>query len=254
MGRIRNQKLKISDAFHKLFQLVKTLRRKCPWDRRQTLATIKNNVIEEAYEVLAAIEKQDRTALKEEIGDLLFLGFFLCSLMEKKGITPTEIIQDTITKYKLKHPHVFRSRKFRNTEEIVKFWHSSKKDIFEGIPESLPALMAAKLIQERAARVGFDWADAQGPLQKLVEEIKELEKAGSRRERVDELGDLLFSCVNLARHLKIDPEDALRKANRKFVNRFRTMQRKLIKTRLASSSVTLEEMDKIWNEVKNSKR
>ena len=235
-----------------LITLVRTLRKKCPWDRKQTLNSIKINVIEEAYEVVDAIEKKDLNSIKEEIGDLLFLGFFLSQLLESRGVNLQEIISDTIRKYKTKHPHVFKSKRFKNTKEIVKFWHSSKKDIFQGIPYSLPALLAARLIQERAARVGFDWNNLDGPMQKLIEEIKELEKTGSKKEMKEEMGDILFSCVNLARHLKIDPEDALRQANKKFVKRFRLMQKRIKKENKELSSLRLEEMDRVWNKIKKS--
>uniref|UniRef100_A0A7C6EHV6 Nucleoside triphosphate pyrophosphohydrolase n=1 Tax=candidate division WOR-3 bacterium TaxID=2052148 RepID=A0A7C6EHV6_UNCW3 len=235
-----------------LIKLVRTLRKKCPWDRKQTLNSMRNNIIEEAYEVVDAIEKKDISSIKEEIGDLLFLGIFLSQLLESRGVNLKEIISDTIRKYKTKHPHVFKSKRFKNTKEIVKFWHSSKKDIFQGIPYSLPALLAARLIQERAARVGFDWNNPDGPMQKLIEEIKELEKTGSKKETKEEMGDLLFSCVNLARHLKIDPEDALRQANKKFVKRFRLMQKRIKKENRELSSLSLEEMDRVWNKIKKS--
>ncbi|MEO0184196.1 MAG: nucleoside triphosphate pyrophosphohydrolase [candidate division WOR-3 bacterium] len=249
----KKTKLKNSDLVVELIALVKTLRKKCPWDRKQTLKTIKNNVIEEAYEVVSAIEENNLTGIKEEIGDLLFLGFFLGQILEEKGVPIKEIISTTIKKYQTKHPHVFKSKKFRSTNEIVKFWHSSKKDIFHGIPYSLPALLAAKLIQERAARVGFDWDNAEGPKEKLIEEINELNRTKLRRELVEEMGDLLFSCVNIARHLKIDPEEALRRANKKFVKRFRIMQKILGKQKRDISSLSLEEMDQVWDRIKKRK-
>ncbi len=245
--------LKNTDSISALINLVKTLRKKCPWDRKQTLNTMKNNIIEEAYEVVNAIEKKDIEAIKEEIGDLLFLGFFLSQLLETRGVRLKEIISETVLKYKRKHPHVFKSKKFKDTKEIVKFWHSTKKDIFKGIPYSLPALHAARLIQERAARMGFDWNDPNGPMQKLIEEIKELEKAGSKKEMKEEMGDILFSCVNLARHLKIDAEDVLRQANKKFVKRFRLMHKRIKKENRNLGSLSLDEMDRIWNKIKKSK-
>lgn len=226
------------------------MRKKCPWDRKQTLYTMKNNIIEEAYEVVTAIEKRNIPLIKEEIGDLLFLGIFLCQLLQAKGISLKAIISATIEKYQRKHPHVFKSRKFKSRGEIVKFWHSSKTDIFQGIPCSLPALLAAKLIQERAAHIGFDWNNADGPLTKLVEEINELKKTKSRKELKDEMGDILFSCVNLARHLKLDPEEMLRQANKKFVKRFRLMQERLKNENKDLSFLNLEEMDKVWNSIK----
>lgn len=246
----KKAKAKDSDFILRLIKLVATLRKKCPWDRKQTLNTIKNNVIEEAYEVVSAIEEKKIDLIKEEIGDLFFLGIFLSQLLAKKGVTLKDIISATIEKYRRKHPHVFKSRKFKNTEEIVKFWHSSKADIFKGIPHSLPALLAAKLIQERAARIGFDWNDADGPLVKLIEEINELKKTKSRKELKEEMGDILFSCVNLARHLALDPEDILRQANKKFVKRFRLMQKILKKENKDFSSLTLKDMDALWEQIK----
>lgn len=245
-------RLRNSDLISELIKLVSTLRKKCPWDRKQTLNSMKNNVIEEAYEVVSAIEENNNLLIKEEIGDLLFLGIFLSQLLEEKGISLKDIISMAIEKYRLKHPHVFKSRKFKSTKEIVKFWHSSKKDIFQGIPYALPALIAAKLIQERAARVGFDWDNPKGPRAKLEEEIKELTQTKSRKELKEELGDILFSCVNLARHLNLDPEDALREANKKFVKRFRLMQKRLKKENKDLNSLSLEEMDEVWNLIKKN--
>ncbi|MGB9719915.1 MAG: nucleoside triphosphate pyrophosphohydrolase [bacterium] len=246
----KKAKLKNSDLVLELIKLVKTLRKKCPWDRKQTLKTIKNNVIEEAYEVVSAIEEQNIVDIREEIGDLLFLGFFLSQILEEQGTPLKEVISATIRKYQTKHPHVFKSKKFRNTKEIIKFWHSTKKDIFHGIPYSLPALLAARLIQERAARIGFDWDNAAGAKEKLIEEIDELNKTKLRKGLMEEMGDLLFSCVNIARHLRIDPEEALRRANKKFVKRFRLMQKILTAEKRDLSSLSLKEMDQVWNQVK----
>ncbi len=245
--------MKSSDIILDLIKLVQTLRKKCPWDRKQNLNTIKNNIIEEAYEVVNAIEKKDADGIKEEIGDLLFLGFFLSQLLEEKGISLRKIVSSTIKKYQRKHPHVFKSKKFRTTKEIVKFWHSTKKDIFQGIPYSLPALLAARLIQERTSRLGFDWENPAGPREKLLEEINELRKTRMRKQIKEEMGDILFSCVNLARHLKLDPEEALRQANKKFVRRFRLMQRKLKREKKELSTLSLEDMDRVWTQIKKRK-
>lgn len=242
--------LKDSDSVLKLLTLVSTLRKKCPWDKKQSLHTMKNNIIEEAYEVVSAIEKKNLSSIKEEIGDFLFLGIFLSQLLKEKGIPLNELISATIEKYRVKHPHVFKTKKFKNTKEIVKFWHSSKKDIFQGIPYSLPALFAAQLIQERASRVGFDWNNAEGPLKKIEEEVSELKKAKGRKKLKEEMGDLLFSCVNLARHLNLNPEEILRHANKKFVKRFRKMQKNLKSEGKKFASLTIEDLDKVWEQVK----
>jgi tetrapyrrole methylase family protein/MazG family protein len=235
----------------KLIELVKELRRKCPWDREQTLQSIKNNVIEESYELVEAIEQGDACAIQEEIGDMFFLGFFLATIFEEeKGITLDELVSSTVKKYREKHPHVFERKELKNQDEVLRFWQHSKKDMFNGISIALPALLAARIIQERASKVGFDWLSYKGPLDKLDEEIGEL-KSSIGSERVsEELGDLLFACVNLARHLKIDPEDALRYANKKFISRFRAITNELKKRGKNLEEVSLEEMDKIWNEIK----
>ncbi|MEO0141830.1 MAG: nucleoside triphosphate pyrophosphohydrolase [candidate division WOR-3 bacterium] len=234
-----------------LLQIVRTLREKCPWDRKQTLNSLKNNLIEETYEVVTAIENNDQQGIAEEIGDLLFLSLFLSLIFEEKsGVPIHELVLQTVAKYKEKHPHVFKEKTFKNSDEIVKFWHSKKKDLFKGIPYALPALIAARVIQERASKFGFDWPDEKGPFKKIDEELRELKKSASKRQKVNELGDLLFSCVNLARHLGVDPEEALRKANKKFVKRFRVIQKIIIKEQ---RNLNLEEMDRIWNRIKKSK-
>jgi len=236
----------------RLIELVKVLRRKCPWDREQTLQSIKNNVIEESYELVEAVEQDDACAIQEEIGDMLFLGFFLATIFEEeKGITLDELVSSTVKKYREKHPHVFERKDLKSQDEVLKFWQHSKKDMFNGISIALPALLAARIIQERASKVGFDWPSHKGPLDKLDEEIGEL-KSSIGSERVsEELGDLLFACVNLARHLKIDPEDALRYANKKFIGRFRAITDELKKRGKDLEEVSLEEMDNIWNEIKH---
>ncbi|MCX7995335.1 MAG: nucleoside triphosphate pyrophosphohydrolase [candidate division WOR-3 bacterium] len=245
---------RITDPVRELIRLVKTLRKKCPWDRKQTLSTMRSNVIEEAYEVVDAIERKDLSAIREEIGDLLFLGFFLVQLLEDRGIKLKEIVESTVNKYRSKHPHVYKSKKIGSAEEVIRFWHSSKKDVFEGIPYILPALTAARLIQERAAKLGFDWQDKRGPFKKLIEEIDELKNTTSRRGIEEEIGDILFSCVNLARHLKVEPEEALRKANKKFVDRFRKMQKEIVAEKKELNVLSIEEMDRVWNRIKNKKR
>lgn len=237
---------------HDLIELVKELRRKCPWDRDQTLGSIKNNIIEESYELVEAIEKGDTAGIKEEIGDFLFLSFFLAIIFqEEKDIALDELITSAVVKYREKHPHVFKQKELRDQDEVLKYWQQSKKDMFNGISKALPALLAAKIIQERASKVGFDWTSHQGPLEKITEELKELNASITTGNTLEELGDLLFACVNLARHLHIDPEDALRYANTKFVKRFRRIKDRLDTQGKNIEDVSLEEMDKIWDEIKH---
>lgn len=233
-----------------LFRLVKTLRVECPWDRSQTLQSLKSKVIEESYELVQAISEDETGAIVEEIGDVIFLAMFLARILEEEGRSDLDgLIQSTIDKYRSKHPHVFEKKELRDENAVLKFWHESKDDIFAGIPEILPALLAAKVIQERAARVGFDWPTHEGPLHKVQEELFELEKENDSA-RQEEMGDLLFACVNLARHLGIEPEDALRNANKKFVGRFRKVLQELKKRGRDIDGVGLKEMDAIWDDIK----
>jgi len=233
-----------------LLALVKTLREECPWDRVQTLESMKGKLIEEPYELIDAIEKSDIDAIVEELGDIIFLAFFLAKILEEKGQTTLEhIISSTINKYKEKHPHVFAERDFKDEKQVLQFWHESKEDIFTGIPIILPALLAAKVIQERASRVGFDWPSHDGPLEKIKEELSELDEIADEKHK-EEMGDLLFACVNLARHLDIDPEEALRHANKKFVRRFRGILKRLEEQGKNIESVSLEEMDRLWDDIK----
>lgn len=234
-----------------LMKLVHILRKKCPWDRQQTLSSLKNNVVEEAYELVEAIEENNQTAIQEEIGDILFLSLFLAKVLEEeKGINVDRVIAATEKKYRDKHPHVFKNVVLSDQREVVKFWQQNKEDIFKGIPTALPALLAAKVIQERASKVGFDWDSTQGPLHKVIEEVHEIEKSVGSEKKFEECGDLLFACVNLARHLAIDPEDALRYANKKFVKRFRAVKEELKRRGKTIEDAELEEMDKIWDELK----
>lgn len=238
--------------FSDLVELVRTLREKCPWDRRQTLDSLKSKVIEESYELVEAIEEDKLDAMVEELGDIIFLALFLIKILEEREQVSLEnIIASTISKYKSKHPHVFADKELKDEKEVLHFWHKSKKDIFAGIPIILPALLAAKVIQERAARLGFDWESHTGPLEKIKEEVGELE-GDSDDKQGEEMGDLLFACVNLARHLNVDPEEALRQANKKFVRRFREVVRRLQEDDRDIEHVSLEEMDKIWDDIKKT--
>jgi MazG family protein len=234
-----------------LIKVVRTLRKKCPWDRHQTLRSMRSNLIEEAYETVDAIEKGDKDGLREEVGDFLFLGIFLTELLAaEKGISLPALVRSTVDKYRRKHPHVYAQKKLRTADDVLRYWQRSKKDIFAGIPAALPALIAARLIQERAARLGFDWDSHRGPMRKVAEELRELKGVLKTRRVKEEYGDLLFACVNLARHIGVDPQDALRRANQKFIRRFRRVERELIKRGKKPQDATLREMDLIWNRIK----
>jgi MazG family protein len=240
------------DALKTLTDLITVLRAKCPWDSRQTLASLKNKIIEESYELVDAIEKDDNASIEEEIGDVLFLALFFTRLYyDEKGVTETDLIRKIVKKYQDKHPHVFKNKDLPDQEAVLRYWHESKDDMFAGMPKSLPALLSAKTIQERVSKVGFDWDSHQGPMDKVREELEEIQGDPDKAAVTEEFGDLLFACVNLARHLSIDPEDALRAANRKFISRFRKVQEELKKRGLRLGKASLQEMDTIWDEIKH---
>ena len=223
----------IEKEFKEFAKVIERLRGKdgCPWDREQTHSSLKPYMIEETYEALEAIDKKNDSHLKEELGDML-LHIIMHSQMakERKAFTLLDVIKTIKKKIIKRHPHVFSSKKAKNIEDIWKLWEKAKakekkkaKSIFDGIPLSLPALHRADKLQSRAARVGFDWPNYNGPLNKIKEEISELKKEIKNKNKPkikNEIGDLLFSTANLARKLNIDPEDALRNTIEKFAIRF----------------------------------
>jgi MazG family protein len=270
------------EAFEALVELMRILRAPggCPWDREQTLDTLKPFVLEEAHEVIDAIERRDYDDLQGEIGDLIFEGVFLAQLCaDEQRFTVTEALRDVHAKLVRRHPHVFGDASGEKPEGVdtpnaVKGkWEQVKADeraakgqprrgMFDGIPKTLPALLAAYEIGNRAAATGFDWPAAHEVLDKIEEEIGELRETldkpdakGQPRERQEEeLGDLLFAVTNLARKLGIEPEAALRAANRKFTTRFGAMQARLEARGRALGEATLDEMEHAWQAVKRGER
>ena len=244
----------------------------CPWDREQTEQTLKKYLIEEAYEVLEAIEERDPDKLKEELGDLLLQIVFLSRIAaEKRQFTFIDVVRSLVRKLIRRHPHIFPSPHLkvsvppRNGREVRKIWREvkrqeakdgPKKFLLEGLPLGLPALIRAQRMTERAARVGFDWPRLEGVWAKVREEIRELKHAeikGRLRGREEELGDVLFSFVNLARHYGLSAEEALRKANRRFAKRFREIETEFRRRGLSWEETSLKEMDRIWNWAKEKK-
>jgi nucleoside triphosphate diphosphatase len=200
----------------------------CPWDVEQTFATIAPYTIEEAYEVADAIERLDMVALADELGDLLFQVAFHARMAEEAGhFDFADVVNAICEKMIRRHPHVFGENKEKPDWEALKAAERGAKSddsALGGVALSLPALMRAEKLQKRAARTGFDWPDSSGALEKIFEEIEEVETASSNQNRIEEIGDLLFAVVNWARHLGVEPEEALRAANGKFEKRFRTME------------------------------
>lgn len=253
----------MQDKFQELWDIVKKLRgpEGCPWDRKQDHESLLPYLIEEVYEVVKAVEEKDHKSLKEELGDLLFLIFSYISIgEEKKLFTLMEVIQDICKKMKERHPHVFSDKKFETPQEVVNHWHKVKEkskeesSILDNIPKGIPALSRAKLVQERASRVGFDWKDPKEAFPKIYEEIQELkrhlERGWEKSKLQVEIGDLLFAVVNVARLLGIDSERALHQTVEKFIARFKYIEKKLAEEDKSLHETDLEEMEKLWQESK----
>ncbi len=245
-------------SLDEIWKIVERLRAPdgCPWDRAQTNETIRFDLIEEAYEVLDAIEKKEWQSLKEELGDVIFLALLHAKIAEDEGKFSIDDVIGTIVKKMIyRHPHVFGDKKFKNQDELLENWEKSKGyGIFEHVNFSLPALMLAQKVGNRAARVGFDWTKGEDVLEKVKEEIEELKNAKDEEQVEEEIGDLLFSIVNYARHRGINAEDALRKTVKKFVERFSYIEKKAKEKGKELNDMSLEEMDKLWEESKDKKK
>jgi MazG family protein len=243
--------------------------RGCPWDAEQTFATIAPYTIEEAYEVADAIERNDLADLKEELGDLLLQVVFHARMAEEDGAFAFEDVARAICdKMERRHPHVFADARFADAAEQTAAWESLKaaeraakgparSGVLDDVPAGLPGLVRAVKLTKRAARVGFDWPDAETVLAKLHEEVGELEAeiaAGDIPKAREELGDLLFVCANLARKLQVDPEDAIRAANAKFTRRFRWIEAALAADGRTPEQSDLAEMDGLWDAAKAEER
>ena len=236
----------------------------CPWDREQTLSTLVPFIIEEAYEVVAAIDSGESGALKDELGDLLFQVVFASRIAEEAGdFSMKDVIDASVEKMVRRHPHVFGDGKAGTSEEVLMHWAEIKKEekrkagishgLLSGIPEVLPALLRAHKVSQKAARVGFDWQDVQEVFVKVTEELEEFKKEVLAKNAVgmeEEFGDLLFSLVNVSRFLEVNPEDALRKTISKFISRFGHIEKKVAEAGEDLSTATMEEMDRLWREAK----
>ncbi len=249
-------------TFEDLVELSKFLRSPegCPWDREQTLNTLRTFILEEAHEVIQAIEMNDIEELKEELGDLLYQILFTSQICNEEGkFTVEDVLNQLYYKLIRRHPHVFGEEKAKDAEEAVKRWHGEKmkektrKRNLLQIPLSLPALLRAQRVGEKASQVGFDWEKTQDVIEKVKEELEELQKAIQTKEQNSiekEWGDLIFSLVNLARFLKIDAEVSAHKAINVFIERFQRVEEKAKEKDKALSELTLKEMDELWEEVK----
>lgn len=244
------QRIRPIDQLLSIMAQLRTPETGCPWDIEQTFATIAPYTIEEAYEVADAIERGDLTALKDELGDLLFQVVFHARMAEEMGHFDFEGVAEAISEKMLRrHPHVFADAEKPDWEGIKAAERAGKEDdsALAGVALGLPALLRAEKIQKRAARTGFDWPDPSGAKAKIFEEIDEVEAATSADEREDEIGDLLFAVVNWARKQGVDPEAALRRANAKFERRFRAME---ASAGPGFADLNLDQMEALWQQVK----
>lgn len=237
----------------------------CPWDLKQNYHTMIPCLLEESYEVVDAIQLDNVANLKEELGDLLLQVVFLSQLATEEGkFNFDDVVNDVAEKIVRRHPHVFGDKSAHNEQEALQNWnamkaaekqHQAQSSILDNIPHSFPALMRAEKLQKRCAKVGFDWQEKVSVLAKIEEELSEVKQEINRphfmpEKAEEELGDLLFTVVNLSRHLNCQAEEALRKANHKFERRFRALENKLKQQNKAFEDVSLAEMDLLWDEVK----
>jgi XTP/dITP diphosphohydrolase len=252
--------MKPSRKFEDLVELVAILRKECPWDRKQTHESIKDNLIEEAYEAIDALDDQDFDEFKKELGDLLLHVVFHSRMAtESKTFDMGDVIYTLMEKLIRRHPHVFGDTEVDGEGQVSENWENiklkeGKKSTLDGLPAQLPALIRAQRMQEKAANVGFDWPEWKLAWEKLDEELQEFRDALERNnpdELSDEFGDVLFSMVNVSRYFELNAEDSLRKTNSKFEYRFRYIEEKLKEQGKVLKDASLEEMDALWNEAKN---
>ena len=245
-------------AFERLIAIMDELREKCPWDKKQTLNTLRYLTIEETYELADAILEKDMESIKGELGDLmLHLVFYSKIAAEKQAFDMVDVLNTVCEKLIERHPHIYGDVEATTEEEVKANWEkiklrSGKKSVLEGVPKSLPAMVKATRIQEKARGVGFDWDHKEQVLEKVKEEIEELHcevKEGSDKIE-DELGDVLFSVINYSRFIGIDPESALERTNKKFIKRFQYLEKEVKKKGQSLDKMTLEEMDEIWEDAK----
>jgi tetrapyrrole methylase family protein/MazG family protein len=230
----------------------------CPWDREQTHDSLKGTLLEEAYEVLEALDAKDPARLKEELGDLLMQVMIHTQIAEEAGeFTMAEVIAGIASKLVRRHPHVFGTTKAETSQEVMANWESIKQrergkgtSSLASVPRQMPALAYAQAVQQRVARQGFDWQNLEGVVEKLAEELEELASGETREERVHELGDILFALVNLARWLHIDAEEALRRANDRFLRRFAFIEEVCRQRGCQLKDLSFDEQDALWEMAK----
>jgi MazG family protein len=258
-----------SAAFDRLVRIMDDLREKCPWDRKQTIDTLRSLTIEETYELADAITDKDWKGIREELGDILLHLVFYARIGKEQGqFTLSDMIHGICDKLVHRHPHIYGDVVVNDEEDVKRNWEKlklqeGKRSVLSGVPKALPSMVKATRLQEKAKQVGFEWDDIGQVWEKVKEEEEELMQAVSamandpsaqQKEKVEEeLGDLFFSLVNYARFLDVDPEQALERTNKKFIVRFSQMEEKALQQGRTLSGMTLAEMDGLWNEIKRQK-
>jgi MazG family protein len=250
---------KTANAFTRLVQIMDELREKCPWDKKQTIETLRQLTIEETYELTDAITEKDWKGIKEELGDLLLHIVFYAKIgKEQDQFTLEEVLNSVCDKLIARHPHIYSDVEVKDDEEVKRNWEKlklkeGKKSVLGGVPKSLPATVKAMRLQEKAKQVGFEWENKNRVWDKVEEEMNELKEAiqtGEQEKIEDEYGDLIFSLINYARFLQVDAENALERTNKKFIYRFTEMEKLALSKGYNLNDMSLEEMDAIWDTVK----
>ena len=251
-----------SESFERLISIMNDLREKCPWDKKQTIESLRQLTLEETYELTEAISDEDWKSISEELGDLLLhIVFYTKIASEQNRFTMNEVIDGICDKLIARHPHIYGDVQVKNEEDVKRNWEKlklkeGKKSAFSGVPKALPSLLKAMRIQEKAKQVGFEWENKEQVWQKVEEEIGELKDAINQQDQdkvEDEFGDVVFSLVNFARFLDVDAENALERTNKKFIDRFTRMEQAALASGKSLNEMTLEQMDAIWNEIKQNK-
>ncbi len=248
------------NEFETLVNIIARLRAPdgCPWDRKQTHASLRENLLEECYEVLAALDEEDSSKLCQELGDLMMEIVLQAQIATEAGeFVLGDVMEGINTKLIHRHPHIFGSAKVKDAEEVVHNWESLKQEeraagtsMLASVPKQMPALGYSQAIQRRVVEVGFDWKDIEGVIDKLAEEVSEFKEADSEKERAQEFGDLLFTLVNIARRMGVDSEAALREANERFYRRFTYMEERCHQRGLNLGKLSFGEQNALWEEAK----
>jgi MazG family protein len=253
----------MSAAFDRLVRIMDELREQCPWDKKQTIQSLRQLTLEEVYELTDSITDNDWKGIKEELGDLLLHIVFYARIGREEGqFTLDEMIHGICDKLVARHPHIYGDVSVKNDEDVKRNWEKlklkeGKKSVLAGVPKGLPALIKAMRLQEKAKQVGFEWENKEQVWEKVEEEVQEMKEAIRHNDPSkieEEFGDVLFSMVNFARFLNVDAENALEITNKKFISRFTQMEQLAMSKGKNLNDMSLEEMDSIWNEIKQQQR